>query len=207
MSYAQHNEDIFLVDLIKKHGIGLPATFIDIGACDGIHLSNTRLFADIGWSGVMIEPSNYYYSDLEKNYIHRDDVVTVQGAVADFDGKGLFYFNPNKPDHSGLHKSKDNEPDSVYCMTYQTIINDIAPFEMLGILSVDAEGMDTEILKQVMMSDTKPVIIIAESNTLKERQIHLDLLNKEYHLLNVLSVNTVWIKRSTYERYCSTTEL
>ncbi len=41
--------------------------FVDIGAYDGIAISNTKLLEDIGWDGICIEPHPKVYERLVKN--------------------------------------------------------------------------------------------------------------------------------------------
>ena len=91
-------------------------------------------------------------------------------------------------------------------MTYNSLL-EIFRLEEIGILSIDTEGFDTMILKQALRHDVKPTIIIVESNDFESRKEHLEMCNKDYHLLNVLSVNTIWIKREFYEKYSRSTEL
>ena len=43
-SYSQHQEDTYINSIIDGRKIDIPKLFIDLGACDGIHLSNSRLF-------------------------------------------------------------------------------------------------------------------------------------------------------------------
>jgi hypothetical protein len=48
--YAQFGEDKFLEKILPKYG-----WFVDVGAWNGRHLSNTYIFAASGWDGVEIE--------------------------------------------------------------------------------------------------------------------------------------------------------
>ena len=49
--------------------------FVEFGAWDGIHLSNTRLLAEKGWSGVFIEASEKRFNELKNNYKDNDKIV------------------------------------------------------------------------------------------------------------------------------------
>jgi FkbM family methyltransferase len=66
MYYSQCNQDRYLNEQIfinKRHG-----SFIDIGAHDGITLSNTYFFEkELGWNGICIEPNPVVFEKLIKN--------------------------------------------------------------------------------------------------------------------------------------------
>lgn len=58
----------------------------DIGAWDGIHLSNTHsLLNKRRWGGILIEANIDRYQELSHLYSNRDDVMTLQSLVS-FDG-------------------------------------------------------------------------------------------------------------------------
>ena len=53
--YSQNNEEEIILNFFKeKKGI-----FLDLGAYDGIGLSNTRALAEKGWKGVCVEQTAY----------------------------------------------------------------------------------------------------------------------------------------------------
>lgn len=63
--YSQDGQDKFLVEnLFKNKNTGF---YVDIGANDGITLSNTKILEDIGWDGVCIEPLPDSFNKLIKN--------------------------------------------------------------------------------------------------------------------------------------------
>jgi FkbM family methyltransferase len=42
--------------------------FVELGACDGLYLSNTLFFErERGWKGICIEPHDYYFQQLAQN--------------------------------------------------------------------------------------------------------------------------------------------
>ena len=52
--YSQDGQDKFLVEnLFKNKNNGF---YVDIGANDGVSLSNTKVLEDIGWEGICVEP-------------------------------------------------------------------------------------------------------------------------------------------------------
>lgn len=97
MSYSQQNEEKYILE-----GLGFPddviatgadwavetkdgsrqGRFLDIGAYHPKALSNTRALFELGWTGVMIEPSPHPMLDLLAEYGNESRITLVSGAVA-----------------------------------------------------------------------------------------------------------------------------
>src|SRR5207244_12639635 len=64
--YSQHSQDRFIDNFLlhgKRDGV-----FVDVGAYDGIALSNTYYFEkELGWSGSFIEPNPVAFERLAQN--------------------------------------------------------------------------------------------------------------------------------------------
>lgn len=66
--YSQTGEQDFILSYFKD----FKGTFLDIGAFDGIEMSNTLRLLELGWSGISVEASPSTFARLEKNYEIRD---------------------------------------------------------------------------------------------------------------------------------------
>lgn len=65
MSYSQLNQDI---NVLKFYKNAKNKYFVDIGASDGIELSNTYLLEkEYNWKGICVEPIPYRFNDLCNN--------------------------------------------------------------------------------------------------------------------------------------------
>ena len=63
--YSQAGQDKWVDDFFKSKKDGY---FLDIGAYDGIHLSNTYyLENELGWDGLCIDADADVYNNLDKN--------------------------------------------------------------------------------------------------------------------------------------------
>lgn len=87
MSASQYGEHEFIL----QHFAGRVGSFLDIGALDGVTFSNTRQVAELGWSGVCVEPSPQAFCALMRNYSGNTRVRLVNAAVVPGAG-GLFPF-------------------------------------------------------------------------------------------------------------------
>jgi FkbM family methyltransferase len=82
MRFSQNNEEDIILDALT----GPPGRFLDIGAHDGVSLSNTRAMALTGWRGVAVEPSSVV-DKLRENCRQLPGIEVLELAVT--------------PDHSG----------------------------------------------------------------------------------------------------------
>lgn len=76
MSYSQNNEQEVLLSFLPKTG-----RFLDIGAFHPTQLSNTRALYEMGWSGVMVEPSPGPMISLLREYGNDDRITLIQAAI------------------------------------------------------------------------------------------------------------------------------
>jgi len=65
--YVYNTNDFLLKEIFKRLKIET-GTFVEFGAWDGIHLSNTKLLFDDGWKGLLIESNSERFSQLKENY-------------------------------------------------------------------------------------------------------------------------------------------
>lgn len=87
MSYSQEGEEAFLLEHFK----GRTGKFLDIGAADGIKFSNTRALAELGWSGVLVEPNPHQFVKLDALYLGNPKMTLVNAVVAPME-RGLYTF-------------------------------------------------------------------------------------------------------------------
>ena len=168
MDYSQNNEQ----DYILEYFNGVKGRFLDIGANDGKNLSNTAALADAGWSGVMVEPSPKTYIRCVYNYKDNPNVKCYNYAIADKAGAVKFY------EATDTLVSSMNEENvktwnvpyteiNVQCLTYELLIYEIG--DSFDFISIDAEGCDWDILKQIDLSKVK-MICVEHGNT-KEKEV------------------------------------
>src|SRR5690349_17296774 len=62
--FSQNNEEKFILDYFS----GKVGTFCDIGSNDGKTFSNTYAISQLGWCGVLIEPSPRAFYKLKQLY-------------------------------------------------------------------------------------------------------------------------------------------
>ena len=83
---SQYGEDGVLQELVRRLGIA-NGQFVEFGAWDGQHLSNTRLLLEQGWQGVYIEADQERYEMLTKNMQPFGDRVVLLHAFVEPEGE------------------------------------------------------------------------------------------------------------------------
>ena len=97
-SYSQDDEDI-LAEARYFHNLH-NGTFLELGALDGTHLSNTRLYEEWrGWRGVLIEPNREEFEKIPRT---RPDAIAVHAAICDQTQDVHFLTRRPLGDHQGL---------------------------------------------------------------------------------------------------------
>src|SRR5579871_100108 len=78
--------------------------FVEFGACDGLHLSNTYLLeTKFRWRGILSEPARAWHDALLKNRTAKIE----QRCVAPDSGKELVFHEAKDPGKSGNIENKD----------------------------------------------------------------------------------------------------
>lgn len=172
MYYSQGQEQ----EVILNYFGNRKGFFVDIGANDGQTLSNVRALALLGWYGLCIEPEEIAFNRLHKLYKKNDKVTVLNGAASTEDGLKPFYASGEhlKKGDIGLLSSLNQSETKrwvnekfheqyVQCFTWKRI-KEMCFIDKIEFLSIDAEGMDYEILKQIDLNDVEVICIEHNSN-------------------------------------------
>ena len=94
MYYGQNKEDELINNLIvSKYGSDFKGTILDLGANDGITLSNSRFFIENGWRGVLVEAGKLPYEKLMQTIL--PNTTAINCAIGTQDGFLKFYESNN----------------------------------------------------------------------------------------------------------------
>jgi len=134
--YSQIGQDDWVVDQLKgkQHGV-----FIDIGAHDGVELSNSLLLETVyGWHGICVEPHPDTFQQLETNR----SCMVLNKAV--WSSAGKVQFNRSHKD-SMLSSVAMLGDVTVEAVTLGDLCDMVGP--IIDYISIDTEGAEVEILK------------------------------------------------------------
>lgn len=173
-TFSQNNEQ----DLILAYFGSRVGAFLDIGANDGITLSNTHALALLGWSGVCVEPSPTAFATLEALYRSNDLIECHNVAICLGNGPAILHESGNhigREDFALLSTIVPAEMDrwagtkevfnpvGVECVTFLTLLkgSEHAEFDFI---SIDAEGLDYDILSQIDLRAVNCSMLCVEFN-------------------------------------------
>jgi FkbM family methyltransferase len=143
--------------------------FLDIGSFTGIELSNVRNLALKGWKGIMVEPSPTVFPVLQDNYKDLPNIHCLNVAVGEVNGESIFYDNPNGvATLVGTETRRWNGREKfnkvrVPVVTFNQLYHKY-PFNF-HFISIDCEGLDNQILKQIDLDLVGCMMIIIEWNS------------------------------------------
>lgn len=167
-SHSQFNEDL-LIDLLL--GAKQAGFYVDVGANDPTFNSNTKRFYDRGWSGINIEPGVGPFEELRTSR-QRDinlnlGVGSTQGTLTFYDVEGDS--TVSSFDHEAAQRMASTlgltvEPKSIPVKPLHDILAEHAPHQKIDFLSVDAEGVDLDVLQSNDWSLYRPTLVLVEMN-------------------------------------------
>jgi FkbM family methyltransferase len=163
--YSQNQEEKYILEFFK----GKVGRLLDVGANDGQTLSNSKALIDLGWSGDLVEPSPVAFNKLFNLYALNKNVTTYNFAISSIIGDADFYESGSllkSGDTSLVSSLKIGETDrwrrtvdfdkiSVPCMP----ISCIDKYHKWDFITIDAEGMDVEILRQIILTECELLCI------------------------------------------------
>jgi FkbM family methyltransferase len=184
-SKAQVAQDLFVLSELDFKEDGF---FVEFGATNGIHLSNTYLLeSEYGWRGILAEPARCWHEDLKKNrsgsvetdcvWKESDMQLTFneveQGDLSTIDAYSM-------SDSHGKSRS-DGKTYKVRTISLEGLLEKHKAPREIDYLSIDTEGSEFQILSTFNFDKYRINIITCEHNFSETReQVYALLSQKGY---------------------------
>jgi FkbM family methyltransferase len=145
-SYSQFGQDKYLVTNVypnKKDGY-----FVEVGAYDGVDMSNTYLLEHMGWKGICIEPNPRLY---EKLVAVRQCACSPYAVFKEDDTEVEFMNDPTGGCSSIVETDVSSNRFAVIKVPTKkltTILKEHGAPSYIEYLSIDTEGSEYQILKK-----------------------------------------------------------
>ena len=194
-SYSQLNEDAELLQRYFWNRAG--GTFLEIGAYNGVWMSNTLLFEETyGWTGLLVEGNPRLFEECVK---HRRKATRVKAAVCR-GGPVLFgrargqapgsgrVFSPRSP--AGLIST-----NRATCVPFEDVTA-AAGFARYDLVSIDVEGSELDILSSFDFRTAHVDVFIIEWNKVRGDELANLLVERGYardESWRGSDVNQVWL--------------
>jgi len=170
-TYSQWGQDTLLLPILSKIQKGF---FVESGAYDGEYMSNTLLYEQLGWNGLLVEPHPPTFATLmSKNR----RAHTYQGCLSPTAEPMVLKFNGG----DGVGHSVDGKDGefTVDAQPLNTLMDQMGQ-KTVDFWSLDIEGSEAEVLGATDFKRLEVGILLVEMN--KSEKINQDInavMNKE----------------------------
>lgn len=163
-TYAQHGDDLAIINIFGCLRIAQPS-YLDIGAHHPVELSNTALLYQRGSRGINVEANPALIENFRRL---RPEDKNICAAVVGSAGAGFVKLN-RVNETSGInsllpikgHGTTDTV--EIPSTTANEIVDKFAAGKWPDLLTIDAEGLDLEILRSIEYQRGGPKVICAEA--------------------------------------------
>ena len=168
-SFAQEGEDLVLLRLISDAS-QRTGFFVDVSAHHPSRFSNTRLFYDLGWRGVSIDPRPGFAKEFLEE---RPDDIAIEAAVAQTPGE-LTYYMFDEPALNGFDQQLSTDRDTkssyrilehrqVQVRRLDSLLSETLPKQQaIDFLSIDVEGLDFDVVQSNDWDRFRPQYVLVE---------------------------------------------
>lgn len=177
--YGQYGDDYLLWKFFDEKQTGF---YVDVGAFDGVHLSNSYSFEQQGWTGVCVEAHPDFFEICNNA---RPQSTCVHAACVGNDEQDTITFyteplgllsgtSPEEEDVKARYERRNLDFDdfvaiTVPAMTLNKILEDTLDASALDFVSIDVEGTELDVLKGFDLNRFSPRVIVVEANNNKAR--------------------------------------
>lgn len=182
-SYSQYGQDLFVKNYFLRRPKKAQYYFVDIGANDGIKLSNTYMLEhslDQNWSGLLIEADSAVFARLLQNrnsnkntkynvalcntdgiveFMQIDGPQMLSGIVSEYDPRHVERIKAEIARSGGSYKIVKMQGAK-----FTTILKNHPTIHTIDYLSIDVEGGEMKILESIDFSSIKVTLLGIEDN-------------------------------------------
>lgn len=202
LSYSQSGEDLMLAAIFG----GRRGTMVDVGAHDGVYLSNSYLLELLGWNCILVEPNPQLFERILANRKAR----AYQCAATSRDGEVAFHLAPDADAFSTVELTEANARrlEGMHAQVERTVVRgrrldsilEESGVQSVDAISIDVEGHESAVFGGFTISRWKPRVFIVEGNTTRETFAISRLLAAEgYARFHRSGVNDWYARRGDRE--------
>jgi FkbM family methyltransferase len=176
---------------------------VDVGANDGFYSSNSYPFIRRGWRAVLIEPHPGAFARASKLHAGNGKVVVLNLACGNKPEKmPLLLFEGDDGGSQSTLSTHEGQVHTDRAISRRMVV-EVESLEKIldqqrvplafGLLSVDSEGHDYQIIQGLNLAKYQPRVIITEDCPKRELKFHY-LVKHGYHLHQRLQADTIWTR-------------
>ena len=181
-SFSQNGEDLATARLMENHPIG---RYIDVGAHHPFRFSNTALLNLKGWVGTNVDPNPTSISEFKLIRPYDKNICAALGSADSI--SNYYEFEESALNTFSEDMVKKHSSQSIFPIKVEKtqVINAKYFLERTFTLdtfffSIDAEGMDFEILEDLDFKRFYPCWIVMENQSLSLREFENFILTNSF---------------------------
>ena len=187
----------------RTAGSNAPRTWVDVGANDGFYGSNSFPFVARGWHSLLIEPHPDAFAQLTARHAGKANVKCLNVACGQSAGELELHFDRNDSSQSTLapaaHPHFNTGKTAAASVRVQVRpLSDILSaegFTDIGILSIDTEGWDHQVLLGLDTARHQPRCIVTEDGAGEHTASKHEWLRAHgYRQAGFLNPNSFWAR-------------
>lgn len=203
-NYSQNNEQQIILDFFN----GFVGSFIDMGANDGITLSNTYALTLLGWRGTLVEASPKAYKRLVDLHRENKNLTLIECAVGAYNGdivlheSGALLGNGDIALVSSTRMDEVSRWDSLK-LPFEDVkvqqntfkkMQEKSPYKNYDFLSIDIEGMELDVLPQIDFNELGVKLACIEFNGKQKEKYEAIMRPFGFNLIHENQENLIYIK-------------
>jgi len=217
--FSQYGEQPIILDFFSTCSGGFNEYCVDVGAYDGVVGSNSRALFLNGWRGVVIEPNPRAFTRLRALYTDRPAIACVQRAVSNRHRHNVpmkFAIGPEgtrEEDkwkyaqvstlHDGWAASYEKDFGYIYetltidVDTLNNILREVRAPKEVGFLSIDCEGEDINVLRELDLENFRPLLICVEADD-NNRHTYTEIIEPRGYMLHAHTVANTFYRLKSF---------
>lgn len=173
-----------LPDIYEKYlGYKTNGRFVEVGAFNCVNWSNTKMLADIGWSGVYIEPNNCMLQECANLYRGNDKIWVIGCACGNethldqfgvisrlYLGGSLSTTRVSRiSEYKAIGWASFSAPEEkkfsyIVSTTLDNVLNNIDWKPEFDVLVIDTEGTELQVIAGTDLKFWMPKMVIVETH-------------------------------------------
>jgi FkbM family methyltransferase len=185
LSRSQYFQDVWA---LFETGFKRDGYFVEIGAYNGVDLSNTYLLEKtFGWSGLLVEPNPEHRASIEasRSAAFSDRCVTGKSGerlsfwVTEASGLSSLASHATRDVHAEWRKKSYREIE-VHSISLNDLLEEFKAPPDIAYMSIDTEGNESDILAKFDFRRWRPYCLTIEHNNTHEAAIDEIMLARGY---------------------------
>lgn len=159
-------------------GVKADGCFVEVGAHDGWHWSNTWGLAKAGWRGIYVEPVPELFEECVRTHVNHPHVEVTRCCIGAMNGEARL----GMCEYGASLESKERE-FTVNQITLNALLESFHVQPRFDLLVIDVEGGEEGVLAGFSCKDWMPKLVIIERPKTPN----------QFELLGYVTVYSDWI--------------